>query len=389
MKKRGFLFVMALVISLIGVTGAGAEAYRIGIVTESAEQSSDDRLGAEAFLAKYGEDRVTLAQLPVNFTEERETVIQTITALADDPLIRAVVVNQAVPGTAEAFERIHQARPEVLCLAGEPHENLSVISSAASLVCAADFVSRGYLMVRTAHELGCDNFVHISFPRHMQGGSASRRVAIMQQACLDMGMRFYYETAPDPLEVGKEAAQAYIWNEVPEWIADYGVKTAFFCTNDAHTEPLIEQLLTLGGYFVEADLPSPLLGYPGALGLELTAGDNALEAVEAAIVKQGGVGRFGTWKYSYGATLSAGMAQHAMNVIDGVSQLKSMEDVAKALADFSPEADWNGAVYTDAQTGESISNLMLVYQDTYIMGDPGSYMKSTDVAIPEKYVLED
>ena len=52
--------------------------YHIGIVTGSVSQSEDDRRGAEAFQAMYGEDRVTLAIYPDNFTEELETTIQTI-----------------------------------------------------------------------------------------------------------------------------------------------------------------------------------------------------------------------------------------------------------------------------------------------------------------------
>ena len=36
-----------------------------------------------------------------------------------------------------------------------------------------------------------------------------------------------------------------------------------------------------GGYFIEADLPSPLMGYPGALGLDLTW-ENFTVAMESA-----------------------------------------------------------------------------------------------------------
>ena len=32
-----------------------------------------------------------------------------------------------------------------------------------------------------------------------------------------------------------------------------------------------------------------------------------------------------------------------------------------------------------------MGNVFLVYQDTYIMGDPGYYMGSTDIEVPEKY----
>ena len=115
-------------------TTDAAGDYHIGIVTGSVSQSEDDRRGAEAFQAKYGEDRVTLAIYPDNFTEELETTIQTIVNLSDDPEMKAIIVNQAVPGTTEAFRQIKERRPDILCIAGESHEDLPEIGSAADLV---------------------------------------------------------------------------------------------------------------------------------------------------------------------------------------------------------------------------------------------------------------
>ena len=364
--------------------------YHIGIVTGSVSQSEDDRRGAEAFQAMYGEDRVILATYPDNFTEELETTIQTIVNLSDDADMKAIIVNQAIPGTTEAFRQIKERRPDIICIAGESHEDLPEIGSAADLVCNNDFVARGYLIIRTAHELGCDTFVHISFPRHLSYETMSRRVAIMKAACEEFGMEFVMESAPDPTtDVGVPGAQAYIAEHVPEWVEKYGQNSAYFCTNDAHTEPLLRGLLENGGYFIEADLPSPLMGYPGALGLDLTeeAGDfeKILAKVESAVVEKGGAGRFGTWAYSYGYTVSAGLAQHAMNVIDGTSELTDIDDISKAYEVFSPGAAWNGSNYTNADTGVKADNTFLIYQDTYIMGDPGKYMGSTEVEVPEKY----
>ncbi len=365
-------------------------AVHIGIVTGSVSQSEDDRRGAEAFQAEYGEDMVKLAIYPDNFTEELETTIQTIVNMSDDPDMKAIIVNQAIPGTTEAFRQIKERRPDIICIAGESHEDLPEIGSAADLVTNNDFVARGYLIIRTAHELGCDTFVHISFPRHMSYETMSRRVAIMQAACDEFGMEFVLETAPDPTsDVGVPGAQAYILEKVPEWVEKYGQKAAYFCTNDAHTEPLLKSLLEYGGYFIEADLPSPLMGYPGALGLDLTeeAGDfdKILAKVEEAICEKGGAGRFGTWAYSYGYTVSAGLAQHALNVINGESELCDVDDIAKAFTKYSPKASWNGSNYTNADTGVKMDNVFLVYQDTYIMGDPGFFMGSTEVEVPEKY----
>ena len=38
-----------------------------------------------------------------------------------------------------------------------------------------------------------------------------------------------------------------------------------------------------------------------------------------------------------------------------------------------------------ATSGVKADNTFLVYQDTYIMGDPGWFMGSTEVEVPEKY----
>ena len=391
-KVVSLLLALIMAFSLVacGEKKDNTVPYKIGIVTGSVSQSEDDSRGAEAFQKEYGEDMVQLAIYPDNFTEETETTIQSIVNLSADPLMKAIIVNQSVPGTTEAFRKIKETRPDIICIAGEAHEDLPEIGSAADLVTNNDFVSRGYLIIRTAHELGCDTFVHISFPRHMSYETMSRRVAIMKAACEEFGMKFVLETAPDPTsDVGVSGAQAYILEQVPAWVEKYGQKAAYFCTNDAHTEPLLKRLLECGGYFIEADLPSPLMGYPGALGIDLTeeAGDfeKILTKVESAIVEKGGADHFGTWAYSYGYTLSAGLALHAKNVLDGKSELKDMDDVAAALQVYSPKAAWNGASYTNATTGAKSENVFLIYQDTYIMGDPGHFMGNADVEIPEKY----
>ncbi|MBB6481711.1 DUF3798 domain-containing protein [Spirochaeta isovalerica] len=400
MKKKLFVFLLmtALLASSVYAGGsqeAGSESgeqFHIGIVTGTVSQSEDDLRGAERLIEEYGSvaegGMIQHVTYPDNFMQEMETTMSQIVGLADDPMMKAIVVNQAIPGTTEAFRRVREKRPDILLIAGEAHEDPATIESAADLAINNDFVARGYLIIDTAKKLGVDTFVHISFPRHMSYETLARRRAIFEAAATDMGIKFVFETAPDPTsDVGVAGAQQFILEKVPAWIDKYGQNTAFFCTNDAHTEPLLKQLIEYGGYFVEADLPSPLMGYPGALGIDLSAeqGDfpAILKKVEATIKEKGGAGRFGTWAYSYGYTTTAGLGQHAMNVIKGESELLKMSDLQKAYAKFTPGAEWNGSFYTDAGTGVRADNHILIYQDTYIMGK--GYMGTPDVEVPEKY----
>ena len=393
-KLVAVILVLAFLVVGADVFAQAKAKFHIGIATETVSQAEDDLRGAEQLIKEYGSVKdggmIQHITYPDDFMSQQETYISNVVALADDPLMKAIVINQAVPGAAEAFKRVRAKRPDILLLAGEPHEDPLVIQEAADLAVSNDFVSRGYTIIWAAKQLGAKNFVHISFPRHMSYETLGRRRAIMEEACKDLGMNFYFETAPDPTsDVGVAGAQQFILEKVPQWVQRYGKETAFFCTNDAHTEPLLKQLLAYGGLFVEADLPSPLMGYPGALGLDLSkeAGDfpAILKKVEKAVIDKGGAGRFGTWAFSYGYTVTAGLGEFAKRVIEGNAKKDSLKDVFDAFGKYTPGAKWNGSYYTDMATGVRARNQVLIYMDTYIFGK--GFLPTTQVKVPDKYYM--
>ena len=392
-SARIALVLVTLALFLAAGSAFAAAKYHIGIVTGTVSQSEDDLRGAEQLIKEHGavKDGGMIQHLtyPDDFMSQQETFISSVVSLADDPLMKAIIVNQAIPGTTEAFKRVQgeEARhpaarrraargPPRHPERGRPRRFQRTSSS------------RGYTIIWAAKQLGAKTFVHISFPRHMSYESLGRRRAIMEQACKDLGLTFAFETAPDPTsDVGPAGAQQFILEKVPQWIQKYGKNSAFFCTNDAHTEPLLKQLLAYGGIFVEADLPSPLMGYPGALGIDLSAEAGnfpaILKKVEAAVLAKGGKGRFGTWAFSYGFTVSAGLGEFAIRVIDGKAKKDSLKDLFSAYAKYTPGAKWNGAYYVDMGTGVRAKNQILVYMDTYVFGK--GFLPTTKQKVPEKY----
>lgn len=403
MKRKALSIValFAIAFGLIGCTkkegrSTGSEnsgaKYHIGIMTGTVSQSEDDLRGAEELIKLYGSVKdggmIQHITYPDDFMSQQETTISQIVALADDPKMKAIIVNQAIPGTAEAFKRVREKRPDVLLFAGEAHEDPLVIDAAADMVASQDFISRGYTIAWAAKQIGAKHFVHISFPRHMSYQTLGLRRQLLEMACKDLGMEFHFETAPDPTsDVGTAGAQQFILEKVPQWLEKYGKDTCFFCTNDAHTEPLLKQLFAYGGMFIEADLPSPLMGYPGALGIDLTAeaGDfqKILKKVEDTVVAKGGAGRFGTWAYSYGFTLSAGLGEYARRILDGKAKIQNMADLSDALNKFTPGAKWKSSTYIDASTGIRSKNHALLFMDTYVFGR--GFLPTTQQEVPEKY----
>ncbi|WP_292598931.1 DUF3798 domain-containing protein [Mesotoga sp. UBA6090] len=384
---------LVLLVVLVSAAFMFAAEFHIGVVTGTVSQSEDDLRGAEALIKKYGDaasgGMIVHLTYPDNFMSEQETVIAQITGLADDPLMKAIIVNQAIPGTVESFRRIRETRPDILLLAGLPHEDPPMLADAAHLSVNADSLARGYLIIYTAKQLGAEKFMHISFPRHMSYELLSKRRDIMRAACEELGLEFIDMGSPDPVsDVGIAGAQQFILEKVPAWLDEYGPKTAFFCTNDAHTEPLLKRVAELGGYFIEADLPSPLMGYPGALGISFTEEETGnwpaiLAKVEEAVVAKGGAGRMGTWAYSLGYTTTAALAEHAKNVIEGKCEVDDFDAVMAAFAEYTPGAAWNGSYYVDSY-GIEQENYLLIYQDTYIFGK--GYMGITEVEVPEKFL---
>jgi len=397
MRKFITAFLAAALLCAAG--SAFAEApFHIGVCTETVSQAEDNLRGAEELIRRYGDVKdggyIKHVTMPDNFMAEMETTISQIAAFADDPKMKVVVVMTAVPGTTEAFRRIREKRPDILLFAGQPQEDPLVIESAADLATNIDAITRGYLIIVGAKKLGATDFVHISFPRHLSSELKLRRVNIMKAACEDMGIKFHMETAPDPMsDVGVAGAQQFILEHVPQWLDRFGKKTAFFCTNDAHTEPLLKQIAALGGIFVEADVPSPLMGYPGALGLDLSgvAGNfpAILKAIEAEVLKRGGAGRMGTWAFSSGFTAVVGMAEYGKKCVEEGITAKNFrrrmkaEDLFAVYTANTPGAKWNGGYYVDMSTGLEKKNHLMVYQDTYVFGK--GFLGNTELPIPEKY----
>lgn len=395
MMRRAVYVVIAMLFMFLLTTCDivyAAAPYHIGIVTGTVSQGEDELRGAERVIQEYGDaasgGMIVHVTYPDNFMQEMETVISQIVGLADDPLMKAIVVNQSIPGTTEAFRRVKERRPDILCFAAEAQEDPGVISSVADLVTSVNDIYRGYLIPVAAKMMGATDFVHISFPRHMSYELLSRRRNIMEATCKDIGLKFHFETAPDPVsDVGVAGAQQFILEKVPAWLKKYGPNTAFFNTNVAHVEPLIRQIVTYGGYYVESSVPSPLRGYPGALGLDLTAEKGNFPAImkkiENVIIQKGAGGRLGTWAYSCGYAESAGLVELAKRVIDGKAKA-SIGDLIKAYEKYTPGSQWNGSYYVDLNTGIEKTNYILVYQDTYVFGK--GYLGLTKLQVPQKYL---
>jgi len=215
----------------------------------------------------------------------------------------------------------------------------------------------------------------------------------MEQACKDLGIKFVYQSGPDPTsDVGVAGAQQFLLEKVPQWIRQYSgpknEKVAFFCTNDAQNEPVIKRVVeSNNAIFVEPGSASPILGFPGALALDLKQEKGnwpaIMKKIERTLVAKGAGGRLGSSPFSSGFVFTAGMGEFGKRVVEGKAKLNNPKDVYNALGKYTPGAKWNGAYYTDASTGVRSKVELLVFMDTYVFGK--GYMGTTSLKVPKKY----
>lgn len=358
MKKRvlAFLLVAILSLSLVGCggekttggeDGENVEAldFKIGIVTGTVSQGEEEFRAAENMIAKYGKDSIKHVTYPDKFTEEQETTIAQITGLAADPDIKAIIICQAVPGSAAAIDKIKEERDDILFIAGVPHEDPETISARADIVLETDNLKRGETIVSLAKEMGAETFVHYSFPRHMSMELLAQRRDIMKETCEELGLKYVEVDAPDPTgDAGISGAQQFMIEDVPRQVEKYGKDTAFFNTNCSMQEPLIKAVLDAGAIYPEQCCPSPYHAYPGALGIEIPeekAGDvnYMLEQIKEKIKEADASGRFATWKVAANMAMLEGAVEYAVDYGKGEVEKFDKEHMIKVLKEVTKDDD--------------------------------------------------
>lgn len=348
-KKNVFIIVVVLVLGLAAFaylrtsspkTGETVSGFKIGVVTGTVSQGEDEYRGAEAAIAKYP-GLIEHVTYPDNFMDEQETYIAQITGLAANQDVKAIVINQAVPGTVAAIRQVRESRPEMLFIVGEPHEDPPMIEPVADVSFIPDNPARGKTIPQLAKKMGATKLLHYSFPRHMSMAQLAERADIMKAECEELGMEFVFVNAPDPMgEGGLPAAQQFILEDLPRQVEKYGKDIAVFSTNCGMQEPLIVASLQTGAIFPEQCCPSPTHGYPGALALTITDEIKGnfpaiVEAINDTIVESGRSGRFATWPVATGYLHSIGGVEVAKLALEKKLDIKDIEAISKVMSEVA------------------------------------------------------
>lgn len=356
--------------------GESASAGKVAIVTNTVSQNEEEYRSAESMTEKYG-DRIVHVTWPDNFMTEQEQMITTVGKLAADPEIKALVINQAVPGSNAAIDKLKETRDDMLIIYATPQENPEDVAVRADLILQPNELDMGPAMVEQAAKMGAKTFVHYSFPRHMAQVLLSARRELIKDKCAELGLEYVDATAPDPTgDSGTSGAQQFILEDVPKMVAEYGKDTAFFSTNCAMQVPLIKACVSEGAIYPQPCCPSPYHGYPAALGLvsedASAVSDMKIEDIvaqtTAALEEAGVLGRFSTWPVPVSMMMTVAGTEYAFDWMAGNTDGKLDLEVLKEKMDEYAGLECQISPYTD-DAGKAYENYQLIMMDYLTYGE--------------------
>ena len=362
------LLALAMVLSFAACGGEGGSEgsdadYKIGIITGTVSQGEEEYQAAQNLKNAYP-DIVVTATYPDNFSTETEQTIATVTNMAADPDVKAIIICQAVPGMTAAINKVKETRDDILFIAGVAAEDPAVIAAAADMVLLVDEIAMGTTVIDQAAAQGAKTFVHISFERHLGYATISGRQAGFKARCAELGIEYVEATAPDPTgDAGVTGAQAWVTENIKVYVDKYGKDTAFFCTNCSMQVPLIQQCAELGAIYPQQCCPSPYHAYPSAFNIDTVGHEGdvqyMLEQITAKVAEYGNTGRMSTWSVAINMCMIEAGFEYATKWING--EIADRCDMAAMTSIFSELAGGEATItcYEDETVGK-LDNFFMI-----------------------------
>ena len=337
--------------------------YKIGIITGTVSQGEEEYQQAQKLKAKYG-DMVVTATYPDNFSTETEQTIATVTNMAADPDVKAIIFVQAVPGATAAIQKVKETRDDILFISGVCAEDPGVIAAASDICLLVDEISMGTTVIDQAKKQGAKTFVHISFERHLGYATIAARQAGFKARCAELGIEYVEATAPDPTgDAGVTGAQAWITENIKVYVDQYGADTAFFSTNCSLQVPLIQEIAKYKAIFPQQCCPSPYHAYPSAFNIKTEGHEGDVEymlgEIKKAVEEAGNSGRMSTWEVPINMMMIEAGFNYAVKWIEG--DITERCDEAALLAEMKAISGEATTIthYSDEATGE-LDNFFLI-----------------------------
>jgi len=366
---------------------------KIAIVT-SENWTLEEYWSAQYMVEKYGSDKIIHRTWP-NYYWYEERASQTFLEIAEDPEVRALILNQAAVGSNAAIDALLEFRDDIFIVYCNPAENPVDVTARANLLIGPNDALRGEKIVTTAKLMGAEVFAHYSFPRHLGMSTIAARREQMIAACEREGILFVDLPAPDPTGPDGTAGMWYIREDVPRQVAEYGKNIAFFGTNCAMQSHLQWIIIQEGAIYPEPCCPSPYHAFPVVLEVTEVVYDGSFMGVDAEgnpevkprlryvsefigemrsnVAAIGATGRLAVWPVPASMMLTAVGTEYAIKWINGevprergIIDYAVFEEICEAYIYETVGEHLGVELNPFFKSGRAYYNYLLVIPDSFI-----------------------
>ncbi len=349
------------------ISNTGEIEYKIAVITKPLSEDRETFETAQLLQQKHGDNIVTVTY-PHNYTTHPEQIVSTITALADDPDVRVIIIPEVVDGTAAGISKLRETRNDILIITGMNAENAAEIAPLSDLCLIENKTATGTTIIEQAVSMKAKTFVYITCENDLANSAISAHKELLKETCSSLEISFIEAIAPDPFGVnGVTGTQAWINENVPLYVDEYGKNTAFYATNEAMSIPLVQQVAACGAILPQLCNPSPYHGFPEAFDIDLTdhEADTAhlLRQIESAIASYNNKGRMAAWSVPQNIIVLKAGVDYSLQWCKGTVIKRCHRSTMIASIRSVASSDATVGYYTDEKRGKLSQSFAI--QDAY------------------------
>lgn len=339
---------------------------KIGILCSPLSWGEENYRTVERYIEEYGEDRFILSTIPDD--ADTQTQITLAQNMAMDPECTVIIFNEAVAGGISAMNAARTVNPDIVIIAINLNEEPIEVASAADLACGKSLDAFATAVAQAAADKGLEVISYMVPADTMGSTNNVTRIETMTAVGKELGVEVVVTVLPNQEDSNarsalEQAAKEDVYNKTNE----YGDKVGFFCASSFAYVPTMTGILECEkGYLISVADPGPFTPvYCDVFGIVAPAEHQLdLEWTNKAIadkcIKNGVVGRFGNWKFSFLSGFMSASIEFAMAYQAGEVE---RDDTAAWMALFEKANNLKEGDYTYGpyeQDGKTYDNLVML-----------------------------
>lgn len=369
--KKILSAVLALVLILLSFAGCKNKAQteekhkepitasekKVVIMVKPDSVYPEEYKAATELLAEYQDSIIVQKYDESTIKKTNETDLLYYSAQwAGDESVGAIVFDRAGVYTSQAIDIAKSVNPDILIAAIEPETSYTDLASSCDFVLTADWNDYCEEIVKTAKDMGAENFLFISSNRQLQNPLYYQIKEYITDECDDNDIKFVFETSTDSAYNDISHVKSS-YEQLIKSLVDGGSvneNTVVFSTDSLVQTKIAEITEELGLMYISPSFPSAYSGAAencdAALPSKIKDTDTYLQSLkkEMTDVK----GRYAFYNYSLATVLLRGAVYTMFDLLNGTITQDDLNE--RVILRLTETANYSKFKATKALSGGNI-----------------------------------